>query len=86
MIRLAFTDLRPIGANGFEVEYRKAGSDVWVTEKVADGAAEHSIEGLEGGASYEVRVRAYVTATPSLIPVESDFYGEYSDPLTVAVP
>lgn len=85
MIRLAFTDLRPIGANGFEVEYRKTGSDVWVTEKVADGAAEHTIEGLEGGASCEVRVRAYVTA-PSLIPVESDFYGEYSDPLTVAVP
>ena len=84
-IRLAFTDFQPIGATGFDVEYRKTGSDVWNTEKAAEGAAEHTIIGLDGSASYEVRVRAYVTAISSLF-IEMDSYGEYSDTLTVTLP
>ena len=84
-IRLAFTDDRPIGATGYEVEYRKAGDVGWTMERVAEGAAEHTIKGLDGSASYEVRVRSYVTV-PTILQVELDYYGEYSDTLTVAVP
>ena len=55
------------------------------SEMPPEGAAEHTIKGLDGGVSYEVRVRAYVT-TLLLMQVETNIYGEYSDPLTVAVP
>ena len=84
-IRLAFTDFWPIGVSGVDVEYRKVGAVDWITEKVAEGAAEHTIGGLDGGVTYEVRIRAYATAI-SMLQIESDFYGEYSDVLTVAVP
>ena len=84
-IRLAFTDYRPIGATGYEVEYRKAGDVGWTMERAAEGAAEHTIKGLDGSASYEVRVRSYVTV-PTMLQVELDYYSEYSDTLTVAVP
>ena len=84
-IRLAFTDYRPIGAEGYEVEYRKAGDVDWIMERAAEGAAEHTINGLDGSASYEVRVRSYVTALTTL-QIELDYYSEYSDTLTVTLP
>ncbi len=59
--------------------------DAWTTERAAEGAAEHTIKGLDGSASYEVRVRSYVTV-PTMLQVELDYYSEYSDTLTVTVP
>ena len=61
---------------------QKDGSQV---KRAAEGAAEHTIKDLDGSSSYEVRVRAYVTAISSL-QIEMDFYGEYSDTLTVTLP
>ena len=84
-IRLAFADLWSIGVDGYEVEYRKVGSVDWITEQVGEGAIEHTITGLDGGVSYEVRIRAYAKAM-TIVQIEMDQYGEYSDTMTVAVP
>lgn len=84
-IRLAFADLWSIGVDGYEVEYRKVGSVDWITEQVGEGAVEHTITGLDGGVSYEVRIRAYAKAM-TIVQIEMDQYGEYSDTMTVAVP
>ncbi|MBR3299474.1 MAG: hypothetical protein IKI64_09790 [Clostridia bacterium] len=84
-IHLAFNEFWSIGAEGFDFEYRKVGNIDWITESVAQGAAEHTIRGLDDGASYEVRIRTYVV-TVTLLQTETRVYGEYSDTLTIAVP
>ncbi len=84
-IRLAFADLWSIGVDCYEVEYRKVGSIDWIKEQVGEGAVEHTITGLDGGVSYEVRIRAYAKAM-TIVQIEMDQYGEYSDTMTVAVP
>ena len=84
-IYLSFTDYWEIGAEGYEVEYRKEGDDEWIAETVDKGDTEYTIQGLDNDITYEVRVRSYVSGFAPMIDIPMNYYSEYSDTETVTV-
>ena len=84
-VRVVFDDFWEIGAAGYDVEYRRTGDVYWTIEKAAQGASSHTISGLDDGASYEIRVRAWVIGPNVLLKTDMPYYGEYGDIVTVEV-
>lgn len=83
-VRLAFTDYLSIGANGYEVDYRKSGDVEWATKAVAN-SAELTIGGLDGNEEYDFRARAYIDTFNPYLGVEMKAYSDYSDVKVVKV-
>ena len=84
-LRISFADDWEIGAEGFMIEYRKTGSADWIVESAEKGETEYTIQDLESGASYEVRIRSYIVGIVPGIEISMDYYSEYSDTEVITV-
>ena len=86
-IRLSVADLSDTGADGYEAQYRRKGSEEWASAPFAAGHTDLVISGLAAG-EYEVQVCAFVDNTSASAPEEDQTvaYGSYGDICSVIVP
>ena len=86
-IRLSVADLSDTGADGYEAQYRRKGSEEWVSAPFAAGHTDLVISGLAAG-EYEVQVCAFVDNISASAPEEDQTvaHGSYGDICSVIVP
>ena len=86
-ILLSVADLSETGADGYEAQYRTAGSEEWVSASFEAGQTDLVVSGLAAG-TYEVRVCAFVDNSSAAAPEEYQTVarGSYGDICPVVVP
>ena len=80
-------DQKDTGISGYKVNYRKAGSEEWQEKTFAADSPALTIDGLDVGTHYEVRVCGYVDVPEDAyiaLWLESQYSGEFSEVVSSA--
>lgn len=86
-LRAELEDQWETGITGYEIEYRRSGSEDWTAGKLSGGETAWIADITEPG-TYEVRARAFVDVSGASMRMEDGqtfFPGEYSETQTVTV-